>query len=307
MWIKEYQSVILVEGIFDYFVFYNVSGNKDRPIVVSTLGARVDRGSIDLLHHLGAKHFIIAFDWDPAGRKGIIDAAAQIKGNTVHYLGSLKEGEDPVDRLKNVLSRIGSFEVNHLAKGLDVKSPSGRPVMMSFLGQRKKGNKLVSDEVVFKPAEVLAGEPQQEVYGAKDEVKDFWYKIDDLLFFLSYDNRNKAELDQRLQQIYDVLERPRKDVPPDEEIKGYLKIHRKFIEDEVYQDIGAALILHLRLAIEQQIRGRRVKETDSTIAGMLITTRRTITNYKQQLKDLGLLNITIKGVRQYLSVKHIPR
>jgi DNA primase len=33
--IKEYQTAIIVEGIFDFFAFYNVSENKDKPIVVS--------------------------------------------------------------------------------------------------------------------------------------------------------------------------------------------------------------------------------------------------------------------------------
>ncbi len=36
--IKEYQTAIIVEGIFDFFAVYNIFDNKDKPIVISTLG-----------------------------------------------------------------------------------------------------------------------------------------------------------------------------------------------------------------------------------------------------------------------------
>jgi len=115
--IKEYQTVIIVEGIFDFFAFYNLSENKDRPIVVSTLGSQIETSSIQLLTDLGAKNFIIAFDWDRAGRKGILDAVNKLEGVHISYLGSLKENEDPADKLKDVRSTLSNFGIRHLQKG----------------------------------------------------------------------------------------------------------------------------------------------------------------------------------------------
>ena len=65
---EEYQTAIVVEGIFDFFAFYNISANKDKPIVLSTLGTDIQPGVLRLLHDLGVKSLIAAFDMDPAGR-----------------------------------------------------------------------------------------------------------------------------------------------------------------------------------------------------------------------------------------------
>jgi DNA primase len=98
--IKEYQTVIIVEGIFDFFAFYNVLEDKEKPIVVSALGSRIDKSTAYPLQELGAKHFIVAFDWDPAGMKGILRAAEEIDAPEITFLGSLKDDEDPADKLK---------------------------------------------------------------------------------------------------------------------------------------------------------------------------------------------------------------
>ena len=37
-YIRQYRTIILVEGIFDYFAFYNLLRDQDKPVVVSTLG-----------------------------------------------------------------------------------------------------------------------------------------------------------------------------------------------------------------------------------------------------------------------------
>jgi hypothetical protein len=48
-------------------------------------------------------------------------------------------------------------------------------------------------------------------------------------------------------------------------------------------------------------------ESDSTIAEWMKTTRRNIRKYKHQLKEAGLLDIRIKGIKQSLSVKYFSR
>jgi len=296
--IREYQTVIIVEGIFDFFAFYNILENKDRLMVVSTLGSTIDKGSMDLLADLGARHYIIAFDWDPAGRRGILDAVENVNGSMVSYLGSLKENEDPADKLKGLVSKISGFGIRHLQKGMAVKSTSGKPVMASFLVQRQKKEKLLHDEVVLKPATMPEGKP------IEGDSKDFWYKKDDILRYLSYDHKNRAELNQKLNTVKSFLEEPLKYPPDKQDQKDYFSLPRKFIEDEHYLRIGDALLLHLRLAIEQQTRARKIKETDATIAGWLSTSRKTVFVYKDKLKRAGLLNIEMTGRTQRLSVNY---
>ena len=299
--IQGYQTVIIVEGIFDFFAFYNISGNKDRPIVVSTLGTVIGKSAIMTLLDLGVKNLIIAFDWDAAGKSAILKAAEEFKGLNISFLGSLKEDEDPADRLKGILSKISNFGIRHLQEGMKVKSRSGKPIMASFLVQRQKKKKLIQDEILLKPSEMLTGKPIEK------DPEDFWYRINDILVLLSYDHRNRAELNQKLEQIKSLLEHPQKHQPAEKERDQYFSFPRKFIEDEQYIKIGDALILHLCLAIEQQKRKRKIKEADSTIAEWLNTSRKTIFKYKAQLRKANLLNIEKIGRTQKLSVRFFPR
>jgi DNA primase len=310
--IKEYQTAIIVEGIFDFFAFYNISENKEEPIVISTLGTRIDESAVHLLKELGAKHLIIAFDWDEAGIRGIQRAATEIQGLEISFLGSLKEGEDPADRLKGVLSKVSNFAIRHLQKGMQVKNPSGKPVGASILIQRGAGKKVATDHVLLRPAAAMGDAPPAKP-SQKDKLRHLWYRIDSILHLLSYNHRNRAELEKTLQQIISILSDPQKDPPPKEALNQFFRLPIKFIEDEHHIRLGDALILHLRLAIEQQTKKRKggvggwIKESDSTIAGWLHTSTRTIQKYKSQLKEAGLLNITIKGVTQELSVRYYTK
>jgi DNA primase len=67
--IKHYRTVILVEGIFDYFAFYRLLQDQGRPVVVSTLGSYLSAEAMGIFKQLGVEHFIVAYDWDAAGRK----------------------------------------------------------------------------------------------------------------------------------------------------------------------------------------------------------------------------------------------
>lgn len=213
----------------------------------------------------------------------------------------LKENEDPADKLKVIISGISNFGIRHLQKGMDVKSRSGKPVMASFQVQRRKRNKIYHDEVLFKPTENLNNERIQ------NEPTTYWYRKSDLLPALTYDSGNRAALNRKINDIQSLLENPQKDPPPEQNQNDYFTLPSKFIEDEHYMDIGDALILHLRLAIEQQTRKRRIKESDSIIADWMKTTRRTIRKYKHQLKEAGLIDIRMKGIKQSLSVRYFVK
>jgi hypothetical protein len=110
-----------------------------------------------------------------------------------------------------------------------------------------------------------------------------------------------------------VLSDPQKVPPPEEQLNEFFRLPIKFIEDEQHIRLRDALILHLRLAIEQQTKkrkggvGGKIKESDTTIAGWLQTSVRTIQKYKGQLKEAGLLNIEKDGISQRISVRYYPK
>ncbi len=109
-YIRKYRTIILVEGIFDYFAFYNLLKDQDKPVVVSTLGSYVTPEAATILKGLDIEHFIAAYDWDELGRNGIERIAAR-SGALVYYLGGLAEGQTPYDMLKPVVNAISGFSL----------------------------------------------------------------------------------------------------------------------------------------------------------------------------------------------------
>jgi DNA primase len=99
-----------VEGLFDYFAFYNLLQDQDKLVVVSTLGSYLTPEAAAILKGLDIEHFIVAYDWDELGRNGIERIAAK-SGGWVYYLGGLAEGQDPYDMLKPVVSAISGFSL----------------------------------------------------------------------------------------------------------------------------------------------------------------------------------------------------
>ncbi len=112
-YIRQYRTIILVEGIFDYFVFYNLLQDQDKAVVVSTLGSYVTPEAATILNGLDIEHFIVAFDWDELGRNGIERIAAKT-GGWVYYLGGLADGQAPYDMLKPVANAIRGFSLKPL-------------------------------------------------------------------------------------------------------------------------------------------------------------------------------------------------
>jgi DNA primase len=109
-YIRQYRTIIMVEGIFDYFAFYNLLQDQDKPVVVSTLGSYVTPEATTILMGLDIEHFIVAYNWDELGRSGIERMAAKSNG-WVYYLGGLAEGQDPYDMLKPVTNAISGFSL----------------------------------------------------------------------------------------------------------------------------------------------------------------------------------------------------
>ncbi|WP_028314551.1 CHC2 zinc finger domain-containing protein [Desulfatibacillum aliphaticivorans] len=107
-YIRQYRTIILVEGVFDYFAFYNLLQDMGKPALVSTLGSYVTPEAAAIITSLDIEHFIVAYNWDELGRNGIERMAAKSNG-WVYYLGGPSKDQSPYDLLKPVLDAINGF------------------------------------------------------------------------------------------------------------------------------------------------------------------------------------------------------
>jgi DNA primase catalytic core len=295
--IKQYRTVILVEGILDYFAFYRILQDQKRPFVVSTLGSYLSAEAMSIFKQLEAEHFIVAYDWDEGGRKGISKVAEAV-GGTVHYIGGMKPGQDPYDKLKGVTGAISGFSLRHLvASAKKHQGATDKPINVSFISSGPVGQR----NVVFSSAEAAAEIASD--FESETDAKEFYYNVDEFLPLLSYDHANKAMLDQTINEITKLLEV--RDTKPQSD--RVFTIPVKFLQTEAYTDLGPALILWLRLVIEQQAKKRKVRQTDAVLAEWLGTSRRTITKYKRLLDELGYLKIDTATRPQRVSVRYFPK
>ena len=111
----------------------------DRPIIVSTLGSNLTDEAQGILKGLGIENIIVAYDWDATGKKAIAQIAKDI-GGTVYYLGGMTEGQDPADKLKDVVNAISGFSLQHLmASAKRIQKTTDKPIFISHLttGKRK--------------------------------------------------------------------------------------------------------------------------------------------------------------------------
>jgi DNA primase catalytic core len=196
--IKHYRTVILVEGIFDYFAFYRLLQDQGRPVVVSTLGSYLSAEAMNIFKSLGVEHFIVAYDWDQTGKKAITQIASQL-GGAVYYLGSMQAGQDPAEKLKDVIGSISGFSLKHLMASAKQHQPAtDKPINVSFISCGPVGQR----NVVFSPAEAEAAAWHLD----ETEATEYYYNVDDFMPLLSYDHGNKALLDQTINEITKLLE-----------------------------------------------------------------------------------------------------
>lgn len=286
-YIRQYRTIILVEGIFDYFAFYNLLQDQGKPIVVSTLGSHLTPEAAHILKPLEIENFIVAYDWDPAGRHGIAQVAEML-GAHVHYLGGMKEGQDPYEKLKPMAGVISGFSLNRLMTAAKkAQEKTDKPVNVHIISSGPPENR----DVIFNAGEIADMDRAALDYvpdlSKETEPDEYHYDANDFLPLLTYDHGNKAMLDQTIEQVIQLLEaRPEK--PKSE--RGF-QIPSFFIRDNRHAEMGPGLILWLRLVIEQQSKKRKVRETDSTLADWLHTSRATISTYKRRLREQGYLKM----------------
>jgi len=214
------------------------------------------------------------------------------------------EGQDPYDKLKPAVNAISGFSLNRLLAGAKkAQAKTDKPVSVSFITSGPREHR----SVLFSPEHIAAADRAEMnalIAGARPvEEKQYKYNVDDFLPLLTYDHANKAMLDKTLEQIVGLLTAK----PTEPKPGSTFTIPTFFIRANRHTDLGPALILWLRLVIEQQSRKRRVKATDSTLAQWLNTTRATISTYKRRLKDKAYLSIQTKDNVQRLSVRFHPK
>ena len=232
----------------------------------------------------------VATPWrHPLYRKAIKRIADDVDG-TIHYLGGMAEGEDPADKLKKAAPYISGFSLSHLMKSAaKYQAQTDKPIHIEHLPVGKP-----AQPVVMAPVSTL------DKCGSKAPQMPEWcyFNAEDFLPLLRYDHGNRATLNASIEELVRLLTNPMAESADHKQFK----IKGNFITQKFYQDLGPALILWLCIAIEQQTKKRFVRQTDSTLADWLHTSRKTVSRYKHQLKDLSMLNIDTSTKIQKLSV-----
>ena len=294
--IKRYKTVILVEGIFDYFAFYKLFQNKDMACVVSTLGTKLTDEGRSVLESLGVQNFIVAYDWDDAGRYAIKKAAGEIRA-TIYYLGGMAENDDPAVSLKSSVHAINGFSLNRLlSQAKIIQNKTDKPIFISHI----KCGSIADREIIFKPDPCLGTDI---ITRRNKKVKEYFYDADLILPMLTYDHGNRSALEAKIEALTELIETRPTETSEDKPFR----LPANFVTDANYTDLGPALIFWLRIAIEQQRKKRKVRETDETLAGWLKTSRATIIKYKKMLLEDGYLNADTNRKIQRLSVNYFSK
>ena len=167
-------------------------------MVVSTLGSQLSAEAMSIFRTLGVEHFIVAYDWDQAGKSAISQIASEV-GGTVYYLGGMQSGQDPAEKLKGVVGSISGFSLQHLMASAKKHQPeTDKPINVSFISSGPAGKR----NVIFSPAEA---ESRRQLFDEADAT-EYYYNVDDFLPLLSYDHGNKTMLDQTISEITKLLE-----------------------------------------------------------------------------------------------------
>jgi hypothetical protein len=208
-------------------------------------------------------------------------------GANVYHLGGMEEDQDPYDKLRDAVNVISGFSLKHLMAGAKrAQEQMDKPVNIHFTTSGPRDKR----DIVFNADEIIDMDRAEmealEAVETKSSIPEYYYyDADDFLPLLTYDHANKAMLEQTIEQITRLLGEG--STQPKSE-KGF-HIPSFFIRDNRHSKLEGGLILWLRIVIEQQVRKRKIRETDATLAEWLHTSRATISKYKRRLKEQGYL------------------
>ena len=125
---------------------------------------------------------------------------------------------------------------------------------------------------------------------------------EDFLPMLTYGYGNRVLLDRAVASIIERITTGREKTTEGRTFR----LPANFVNDRIYERMGPAIILWLRIAIEQQRRRRKLQIRDSDLAEWLGTSRVTIIGYKRMLIELGFLNLNTETRPQVISVNYFP-
>jgi len=200
-WVKHYQTIIIVEGIFDYFAFYRLLQDTHKPFVVSTLGTHLDNQATTLFQSFGVKNIIVAFDWDDAGKAGIKRISEKL-GGQVYYLGGLMPDEDPAEKLGDLLNSISGFSMGRLTSAAkDLQRRTEKQVMVSILSR----GSAQANELIFKPDGTIDHAAMPAPRTDSNARGKHLYDRDRFLPLLTYNHGNKAALEAKLQTLIKMM------------------------------------------------------------------------------------------------------
>ena len=298
--IQHYKTVIVVEGIFDYFAFYRIFQDTTKPIVVSTLGTHITDETMALFRAAGCRalHHRLRL----GRRRHECHSQSRRKMRRRRLLPRRDEGWRRPGRQAQ---RVGGGHQRLLAEPVVVVGKAGpTPNRKADLRLSHRLSESPQREVVMKPASTPANSDLLPVpEDLINPLKECVYDVDDFLPLLTYDHPNQAALKATLKSLVLLLEtRPRR-----ARTERVFKVPVNFLNDEAYDQLGPALILWLRLVIEQQAKKRKIKQIDSAIAEWLNTSRQTIVGYKRMLFRLGYLKLDRLQKVQKLSVNFFPK
>lgn len=99
--IQDRRTVILVETISDFFLFYDVISRAGMSLVVATIRPEVTPEAIDILSSLAVKDFFIAIDLDELHRQKLQETIREKRGQA-YYISDSKEGDNSVRKIKEI-------------------------------------------------------------------------------------------------------------------------------------------------------------------------------------------------------------
>lgn len=288
--IQKHKTVIIVEGIFDFWALdkHFMHGS----LVVATLGSKLSEEQHGILKSLGVEHILIAYDNDIPGMKSLDKLYKALSEHVLAVM--LKWGDDPDDRYGIVNKPLlDPFTISNLSASAQWPENKAKMVGFNVIGGGTLKFEAHHPKRLIERAKRL-GHRTESDRGTADRRVDHFFHIGTLKSMLSYKTeKGRESIPKRLLRIRAFLRNDRiGDVTQEtKKARGYVSIPDKSFRQEVFDLADRELIMYLWFLVEMQSKGRHVRITDSVIAEKLGLSERTVGTYKDELANVGLLNV----------------
>ena len=310
------KTVILVEGIYDFFALHKLFRDQDlQSIVVATMGPvtkvqvaileslpkllgvkllRRDATEDDqarLLKSLDVENYVVAFDNDDAGESFLNRLTGLVGPNKNVFRMDLRGLKDPNDKDPNdVYAKVLPFldlnqMLEHMRIAKETKVARERVFTIRIPGGLKGRGRGLGGALkmwLFKKGDAPAEASLGGASGKPKNPKIMYFDGDNLKELLSYDNDRMPK--SRIKDIESLF----KDYAA-EPFECSVRLHAAFVKWG-YKKTGNALILLLWLVMEQQQRSpHEIADNATKMAVALNTNRVTIQKHLAVLRRNGFL------------------